>query len=200
MANFPSMYFFFFWIILFTVLCKCCFLGHFCWSCQIFILWWNFYLFVVVHKGISNTMFYSFFKVQSSLDFLKFVFVFFQKLAAGMPVNETLSLPHPRHPCFTHTPPRPSPPTCFPFRDSNFQTGLQTEGEKGKRVAWSCFHFKCFFSDNLSSLRRNFQRWKVVTIHLKASVSVRNEFNLPHIYFRQRWYWVVPVNIYSLPF
>ena len=64
MTNFFNRFLF---IYLFIILCK----FPFFWTCLLkssdLYLMINFYLFVVRHRGISNTMFYSFFKDQSSL-------------------------------------------------------------------------------------------------------------------------------------
>lgn len=162
------------------------------------------YLFVVVHKGISNAMFYSFFKVQKLLSTSKFSFFFFLLLevgSSGMLVSETLPPLHSFHSILHSSPTQTFSSTCFPFRESNFQMGFQNDkGKKGNILPEVVFHFKAFFSDNISSLdKRKFQRWKALLYIWKH---VRSEFNPTHIYFTRTGSYSVLIDPwkYSVPF
>lgn len=120
-----------------------------------------------MHREISNVMFFHF-SVQSSLESLRFFG------DNGTFVSETLHhSPFTSHPTSLIPHPKPLPSNCFPFRESNFQMGFQTEVRKKEKLLLEVvFHLRDF-SDNLSSLRRKkMAEVKGLTIHLKTSIEL----------------------------
>lgn len=124
-------------VILFTILCKFCFLGHFCWSCPILTMIKLLSLCCSAQRDSKCDVLFIFQSpklLRISKVFISFFF--FQELAAVaclwrrlFPLRSTL------HPYLSHPPPL----TSFPFRKSDFQMGFQNDRGKGKCTTWSCF-------------------------------------------------------------
>ena len=133
-------------------------------------------------------MSYSFFKSKVSLGSLRFSFFSLSRSWQQWQAGEWDSAPPHSSYSLLHSLPTPnlSPQPLFLLENVTSKWDFRlTRGKRNMCCLKLFFTLKASLVTTFLLEIRGFQRWKVVTLHLKASISVQNEFNLTdiHIFF-----------------